>query len=171
MARQTKARPELPPDGEPLQGVLRRALRDEQVRRGVTIARQVRGGVATQAYSFDFRAAGDGTARAELSDALRRRKAGTGAATVGDRDFARLLRRIVSSGVLELPEEPPRFLPDTLVGVLEVSDGRSTYRRYFAADPDQAAVQGKSPPPELVRAIDPIYALGAALTKNRSVRP
>ena len=171
MARQRKARPELPPDGEPLQDVLRRALRDEQARRPVTISLQVRGGAPGQAYSFDFRAAGDGTARAELSDALRQRQARSGAASVEERDFARLLRRIVSSGVLELPEEPPRFLPDTVVGILEVSDGRSTYRRYFAADPDQAAVQGKSPPPELVRAIEPIYALGAALTKVRSVRP
>jgi len=73
--------------------------------------------------------------------------------------------------VVKLPQEQPLFLPDTLVGILEVSDGTSLRRFYFAADPEQAKTQGKISPPELLQAVDAIYAAGAKLTGNRRVKP
>ena len=73
--------------------------------------------------------------------------------------------------VVKLPQEQPLFLPDTLVGILEVSDGTSLRRFYFAADPEQAKPQGRIPPPELLQAVDAIYAAGAKLTGNRRVKP
>ena len=73
--------------------------------------------------------------------------------------------------VVKLPQEQPLFLPDTLVGILEVSDGTNLRRLYFAADPEQAKTQGKKPPPELVQAVDAIYAIGAKLTGKRRVKP
>ena len=70
-----------------------------------------------------------------------------------------------------MPPEQPRFLPDTLVGKLEISDGNSRQRWYFAADPDQASVQQMQTPPAVAKAADAIYAAGGRLMGMRSVKP
>ncbi len=85
--------------------------------------------------------------------------------------FVDLLRRIVDSKVLEMPSPPPRFLPDTLVGYFEVARGDSTYRAYFAADAEQARSQDAVTSPELRKAVDAVYAVGARLLGRKSVRP
>jgi hypothetical protein len=173
MARQRKAQPDLAPEGEPLQDVLKRAVGDEAARRGITVTLRVSGGAPSEEYAFDFRASGDGTAGAEMRSALTKRRGKAEAARLTDQDFTALLRRLVASRVLETPEAPPRFLPDTLVGRLEISDGRSVSRRYFAADPEQAKVQETPPVPEMARAVDAIYALSGKLMgmSPRRVKP
>ena len=67
--------------------------------------------------------------------------------------------------------EPARFLPDTVVGILEITVGGSTYRTYFAADPDQAAVQGRTPPAEVLAAADAVYATAGRVLGIDDVRP
>jgi hypothetical protein len=86
-------------------------------------------------------------------------------------EFTELLRRIVDSNVLDTPPAPPRFLPDTLVGSFEVARGGSVYQAYFAADPEQARTQNAVPGPELQKALDAVYAVGARLLGQRSIRP
>ena len=86
-----------------------------------------------------------------------------------DKEFLSLLRKLQK--ILPAPEERPEFWPDTIVGVLEVSDGADARRFYFAADPDQAKTQDKSPSPELSAVVNAIYAICTKLTGSRSVKP
>ena len=85
------------------------------------------------------------------------------------KDLVALLRKL--ERVVSLPQEQPLFLPDTVVGILEISDGTGLRRFYFAADPEQAKTQGKIPPSELLQVVNTIYAMGARLTGSRQVKP
>jgi len=147
------------------------AIDDEQSRRRVSVKMTVRGGLPSQRYTFEFTATGDGTATCRVDDQLRKRKSDSSAAraTLGQKDFVDLLKKIRPA--LERPAEQPLFLPDTVVGILEVSDGTAVRRIYFAADPDQAQTQGKVPPREVGQAIDAVYAAGAQLAGMRDVKP
>jgi len=95
-----------------------------------------------QTYAFDVRAAGDGQAHAELRAERPQRQAADRACTGhGHCRSGGFLRQIVESRYW-MPRRPRRFLPDTLVGYLEVAHGNTIHRAYFAADPEQAYAVG-----------------------------
>jgi hypothetical protein len=145
------------------------AIKDESARRGFSVKMRVGGGIPSQRYSFDFSAAGDGTAECKFECHLLGRKGQSEKTKLAPKDLVTLLRTF--ERVVKLPQEQPLFLPDTIVGILEVSDGSNLRRFYFAADAEQAKTQGKVPPAELLRAVDAIYAVGAKLTGERRVKP
>jgi hypothetical protein len=150
------------------------ALRDEALLRSFSIRLKVGGGVRSQEYSFDFLATGDGHAECRFACGVSGRagdskKADAAKTTSSPQGFMALLRKMQT--VLRVPLVQPRFLPDTLIGVLEISDGQGVHRVYFAADPDQAETQGLTPPSELLAAINAIYSMGSKLTGQRSVKP
>jgi hypothetical protein len=167
---ENKAEPTQTPD-QPLAAVLRRALEDPSVRKDVRVALRVAGGAPGQTYALDVRAAGDGQAHAELRAERPQRQAAAERAEVTDVAFRRLLRQIVDSKLLDAAAPPPRFLPDTLVGYLEVAHGNTAHRAYFVADPEQARMQSVATPAELSKAVDAVYALGAGMLGRRSVKP
>ena len=169
MARQEKGQPSITPGTRSLNENLELALKDGTMRRAFRVKLTVRGGAASQAYSLDFLAAGDGTAECRFECRLSERKGESLRASLSDKEFVSLLGSL--RGALRLPEEQPRFLPDTLVGILEVGDGSSVRRLYFAADVEQAKTQGKTPSPQLLRALKAVYSTGAKLTGNRSIKP
>ena len=94
---------------------------------------------------------------------------GTGRSTLSDKEFVSLLKKVQPA--LDAPVETPSFLPDTLIGILEISDGTAARRIYFAADPEQARTQGKVPPREVLEAVDAVYAVGASLSGTRNIKP
>ena len=162
------------PSGEPqisLSERLARALKDEASRRLLSVRMTVRGGLPSQKYSFEFAASGDGAAICRFEDQLRKRKGAevTARTSLGDKEFVQLLKKLQPA--LERPTEVPSFLPDTVVGILEISDGTVVRRIYFAADPEQAKTQGKVPPREVLRAAEAVYAAGARLSGSRNVKP
>jgi hypothetical protein len=171
MAQEEKPQPSAAPSQVLLAERVARAIDDEESRRSLSVKMTVRGGLPSQRYTFEFAAAGDGTASCRVDDQMRKRSSDsrTAQSTLGNREFVNLLKRL--RPVLERPIEPPRFLPDTVVGILEVSDGTAVRRIYFAADPEQARTQGKVPPPEVRQAVDAVYAAGASLTGQRNVKP
>ena len=166
-----KARPQPLGEAESLEQKLERAARDE-VDRELRVSLMVAGGAPSQRYRFHFAATGAGQVRCELGCELSDRS-GKASRQVHQREVAELVRAIVASGVLKVAPEEPRFLPDTVVGTLELSDGRSSLRWDFAADPEQAKTQDAVPPPALERAADEIYSLGARLMNKRrpAVKP
>ena len=167
-----KSRPsQVPDDGPSLTESLDLALEDPEVARDMRITLQISGGLAKQSYSLDFDASGGGGIRCSVNCELSRRKRRRERKRVDRKAFLSLLRRIRSSGVLRIAQEGPPFLPDTVVGCLQITDGRSVQKHYFAADPDQAAVQKRKPPARLMRAVDAIYAEGAKVIGMRSVKP
>jgi len=171
MTDQHKAEPTQSPPLQPLAAVVRQALDDPAIRKGVRVALRVAGGAPGQSYAFEVRASGDGAGHAELRSQRPERQARAERATVTNEAFVNLLRRLVNSKILETPSTPPRFLPDTLVGYLEVTHDGSVHRAYFAAEPEQARSQGASTSPELSKVVDAVYALGAGLLGRKSVKP
>lgn len=169
MSPDVKKEPQIAPDAPSLDDSLRLWLETDDLRRRVTIRLRVRGGMPSQHYLFEFEASGDGTMRSRLECRVSGRTGETTSATISQQGFAALLRQVVAA--LGMAQEQPRFLPDTVIGVLEVSDGVTTRRIYFAADPEQAKTQGLTLPAELRRAVDAIYALGAKQLRMRSVKP
>jgi hypothetical protein len=169
MEQNGKKKPTVSPGPPSLADNLKLAVKDEGVRRSVRVTLKIHGGVRGQNYSFEFSAAGDGAAQCRFECGLSGRKGESEKASLPDKDFAGLLGKLQKT--VQLPHEQPTFLPDTVVGVLEVSDGANVRKFYFAADPEQAKTQGKPPAPELLAAVNAIYAVGAQLTGSRSVKP
>jgi hypothetical protein len=161
-----KARPQPLDEADSLEQRLERAARDE-VDRELRVYLVVAGGAPSQRYRFHFAADGGGRLRCELDCELSERR-GKASRQGRQKEFADLVRAIVASGVLKVAPEEPRFLPDTVVGTLELSDGRSSLRWDFAADPEQAKTQDAVPPPALARAADEVYSLGARLMDKRT---
>jgi hypothetical protein len=153
-----------------LKQLTRQSLKDDKLKKQVKIRLNVSGGQADQHFRYRFEVAGDGSGETYLEDRLKDRKAGKKFLIKPDR-FDVLLKKIHQSGVLEIPQEKPQFLPDTVVGCLEVQIGEVSYQTYFAADEDQAKVQNKIPPPALKRAVETIYKEGSRLLKQRSIKP
>jgi hypothetical protein len=170
VAETEKARPEPIEEPESLKAALERAAKGE-IDPELRISLLVVGGAPSQRYHFDFAAFGSGEVYAELSCDLSNRRGKAEGRKLDEAQFAELVGAILASGLLEAPAELPGFLPDTVVGILELSDGASTLRWYFAADPEQAHSQEAEPPPALVRAADSIYALAGRLMGKRSVKP
>lgn len=169
MAQNEKKEPSVSPGPPSLAENLRLAVKDDRIRRSFRVTLMVHGGVRGQNYSFAFSATGDGNVQCSFECGLSGRKGKSEKSNLADKDFASLLGKLQKT--MQLPHDQPKFLPDTVVGVLEVSDGANVRRFYFAADPEQAKTQGKSPPPELLAAVNAIYSIGAQLTGNRSVKP
>jgi hypothetical protein len=168
-----KPRPEPIEEAESLEQKLERAARDD-VDRELRVSLLVAGGAPSQRYRFHFAAEGSGRVHCEWRCELSGREAANASRRKLDRkQFADLVRTLEASGMLEVPAEQPRFEPDTIVGTLELSDGRSSLIWDFAADPEQAKTQGVVPPFALKRAADEIYSLGAKLMGKRasSVKP
>jgi hypothetical protein len=169
MAEDNKKQPSLEVPQRSLIEAVELALKDEERRRRFVVKLTVRGGLKDKKYSFDFTASGDGAAHCRLECSMTGRKGESGKATLTDTEFTGLLRKVEPA--VRLPQDQRRFLPDTLLGILEISDGTETRRIYFAADPEQAKTQDRVPPPEVMAAVNAIYAIGARLTGSRTVKP
>jgi hypothetical protein len=102
---------------------------------------------------------------------MSKRRGKSSARKLDDAQLAALIRAVLASGLLETPAEAPRFLPDTVVGILELSHGATTHRWYFAADAEQARSQGAEPPPAVAKAADAIYGVAGRLVGKRSIKP
>lgn len=167
-----KTRPEPLDEPDSLEQKLERAS-ERDVDSDLRVALLVTGGAPSQRYRFHFAADGSGQVRSELGSELSGHEGRASGQKLAPEEFADLVKRIVSSGVLEVSAEQPRFLPDTVVGTLELSDGRRTLRWDFAADPEQAKTQGTIPPSALEKAADEIYSVGGRLMGKRapSVKP
>jgi hypothetical protein len=169
MADASKATPDPIEDTAPLKRALERAA-DGKPDRRLSISMLVAGGAPSQRYRFEFAARGSGAVSSRLACEPSERS-GDAEVSVEPSELAELARAVLASGVLDTPARAPRFLPDTLVGILDVTYGSSRVRRYFAADPDQAKVQDAEPPAGVARAADAIYAFGARRMGRESVKP
>ena len=169
MASTPKATPDPIEEPEALKRALERAAEGKPDRR-FTISMLVAGGAPSQRYRFEFAARGTGAVSSRLACEPSERRADADD-RIEPSELADLARAVLASGVLDTPPDPPRFLPDTLVGILDITYGKSRLRRYFAADPDQAKVQNAEPPAGVAKAADAIYAFGARRMGTRSVKP
>lgn len=156
----------LDPD-EKIRAALARAA-EGTVDPGLSISFRVAGGPPASRYRLEYRTSGTRLASGSLECGLRDRH---GAAPPHEVDVPSLARRLLESGVMDIPAEPPGFLPDTIVGTIEITAGDHRRRIYFAADPDQASVQTKTPPPAVLRAADALYSAAGSALSREDVRP
>jgi hypothetical protein len=170
MPTDDKARPTSLEPEDPLRAAVDRAAVGD-VDEGLTFDLHVAGGLPAQAYRLEHRIGGDLRARTSLVDERAGRRHEARGTDVGRDDVAEVARRILASGLLDAPADPPTFLPDTVVGVIEISDGERTYRAYFAADADQASVQEVPPRPAVLEAANALYASAAGLIGEDTVGP
>lgn len=172
--KKAKEIPKQTPATKSLREVLSKALAEPSTRRRkLKIALSIHGGVPSQSYDFDFQVSGKEIARCEMKCALTGRHRQNRNLRLAAGDFDLLLKKLLASKILEPPQEQPRFLPDTVVGCLEISDSVSTYRTFFAADKEQARTQGKTPSSEVNKVVEAIYRLGSKLmkVKERELKP
>ena len=169
MAETPKDTPDPIEEPESLRSGLERVA-DGKPDRSFEISMIVTGGAPSQRYSFEFAAKGTGTASTRMSDEKSDRR-GVSDQRFEASELADLARNILQSGVLDTATDPPRFLPDTLVGILDIKYGTSRLRHYFAADAEQARVQDAVPPAAVTKAAEAIYAVGARRMSKRSVKP
>ena len=149
--------------------------KDGRVSDDLSISLRVAGGLGGQRYRFGFLTRGERIEVCSLDCELSDRHAELERAHV-DEDAVpalvqALVQRVARSDVLRVPSEPSRFLPDTLIGTLEITSGGRTHRVDFAADPDQASVQGKTPPDAVLEAVDAIYTSAGTLLGVDQVGP
>ena len=82
-----------------------------------------------------------------------------------------LVERLARSNAFAVRYAPPTFLPDTIIGTIVITVGDVERRIRFAADPDQAAVQGLRPPAEVIAAVEALYDTAAEVLGMENVRP
>lgn len=171
MDDEDKARPGEIEDLGSLKLAISRAASGGERGPGVKISLHVSGGAPSQLYAFEFSVDARGNAACRLDDQSSDRHAEVPSYQLDEEELLRLLRSVRESGLLDLPDEIPRFLPDTIIGILEISDGVSTFRRYFAAEDEQAKTQNKEPPAAVTEVAEAIYTAGRKLTHEQSVKP
>lgn len=165
-----KRSPEPPDPVEAIGSTLARAA-DGQAADDLSISFRVAGGPPRARYRLEFRVERGGLMSGELECDLKDRRGSADQREADRAAVSSLARELLDSEFLTAPALPPRFLPDTLVGIIDVSGNGRHRRVYFAADADQAAVQGLSTPPAVLRAADALYGAAAGVLGRDDVRP
>jgi hypothetical protein len=160
-----------PPDPGQLAERFERALKEPEVRREFHVSLNVEGGHAGERYEFRFRASGTGDAEVSLVDNLRGRRDEAKIVQLTQRDISGLLRALDVRTLLQASRMQPRIPPGSVVGRLEVSDGRQEISVLFMADPGQAESAGYRMPPGLAETLERLYDLGAKHLGAKDVRP
>jgi hypothetical protein len=161
----------VPPEHGQLADRLERAIEEPEIRQDFHLRLDVEGGHAGERYEFRFRASGTGDAEVSLVDNLRGRRDEAKAAKLTQRDISGLLGSLDVSTLLGASRLRPRIPPGSVVGRLDVSDGRQNISILFMADPGQAESAGYRMPPGLAETLERLYELGAKHLGTKDVRP
>jgi hypothetical protein len=137
----------------------------------LTISFAVSGGVHEQRYDFAFASRSNAIEECMIDCELSDRHARTASLQAAPQLITDLSKQLVRSGVLDVEPEQRLFLPDTLIGQIEIQQGDRAYRVLFAADPDQAAVQDATPSKAVLAAADALYTAAGAVLDVDNVRP
>jgi hypothetical protein len=132
---------------------------------------RVAGGAPGQRYKLVLTTAGQRLERCSVECALSGRRTASDDKEAGEQIVSALAERLLASELLSIREPTPKFLPDTLIGIITLSVGGLERRFYFAADPDQASVQGLTTPRALLAAADTLYDTAAQVLGMENVRP
>lgn len=170
MTRQDKKQPEPLVKSEVLKGALSRATKGD-VDDDLSISFRVAGGVSEQHYRLVLRTMGGRLDTCTLDCTRSDCHGGANRGTIDSKTMSSLHRSLLRSEFLSTTTEPPRFLPDTLVGIIEIISGENTHSVYFAADPDQAEVQGLSTPAAVLEAAEALYKAAGKILDIKDVRP
>lgn len=165
-----KRRPQpLGDDGE-LESALSAAAAGD-IEADLSISFRVSGGAPGQRYRLELEIRGQRLEVCRLDCAISDRHRAVEGRQMAVEDYSSLARHLLHSGLLDTKVGPPRFLPDTVVAVITVASGSATRRFYFAADADQAAVQGLTAPTAVLNAAEALYHVAGSMLDMDDVRP
>ena len=135
----------------------------------------VDGGVPGEQYRFRFEISAGGAIAYRLKSELAGRLVEDSVSRVEPAEFDRLLRGLRIGQLKQARQRrPPHIPPCSVLGLLEVFDGRARVEMVFMADPEQARQAGHRTPPVVARAVDRIYTLAArqmGLKTPAAIRP
>jgi hypothetical protein len=140
---------------------LRLAVEKPDLAREVQIRMSVEGGHEAERYSFHFNASGAGALSSSMSCRMTGREGRSRAERIEHEDFVGLLRAADLPRLIEVQRPLNRIPPCSLIGRLEITDGKQRVTFLFMADPAQAAAAGFQMPPELARLVEAVYAVSA----------
>ena len=170
MNERQKRKPEPLDESEVLKAALSRATKGE-IDEDLSISFRVAGGSPKQRYRLMFEASGGRLEVCTLDCEMSDRHGLAEAHELDTKIISSLSRSLLQSELLSTTTKPPRFLPDTLVGIIEITSGNTTHRTYFAADADQAAIQDMTPPEAVLKAAEAIYKTAGSILDIDNVRP
>ena len=154
----------------PLRESLQNAIDNQAARDRITVELRISGGAPSEAYHLLLRISNGGTVHYQYRDRLRGIAERIGTAELPSEELAELLKQIHASGLIDAAGSVARLVPDTTVGMLEITDGQSHFRTWFAADAEQAKAQGVIPSPELITVVEALYAIGREVVGVESVK-
>jgi hypothetical protein len=137
----------------------------------LSISFRVSGGAPEQRYDLVFKTNRGRLDVCSLDCEMSHRHVRAEANEVSLKTIASLASELLSSDLLSTASERPLFLPDTLIGIIEISFGGTAHRTYFAADPHQAAVQDMTPPDPVLTAAEAFYEAAGRVLNIGDVRP
>lgn len=129
---------------------------------GPRISVRIDGGPRGEEYRFHFDADAGGVVLLQFKSDLAGRQVDASRGTLAPAEFERLMRG-AAVGRLKAASRagPVRIPPCSLVGVLEVFDGRERVRVTFMADREQARQAGYRMPAAVSQVTERIYTLAA----------
>jgi hypothetical protein len=153
---------------------LRQAMDDPASRPGAFIRLTVSGGVAGERYELVHLVDASGATTSHLRDQMTSRESRYVPDLAEEDDPARfrsLAEAIDVESLLQTEHPTGGFPPDSLVGILEVSDGEQTETFTFLADDAQAERAGVVRPGPLRQAVDAVYAAAAEAMGEQDLKP
>jgi hypothetical protein len=154
-----------------LAGKVSAGVSDPASARDLRISLLVEGGAPSERYEFAYEAAGSGEATARMRNELTGREARSRTVELAPGDFAELLSTIDVSQLLRAADKAHPIPPDSVIGILELSDGAQRVSTVFMADAEQARDAGYEIPPAIAKAVERIYDLAAKQLDEKDVRP
>ena len=131
---------------------------------------RIDGGNAEERYDFHFELSRAGNVRLSMSDRMTKRKVPEKISRVEPAEVDALLRALDPAKLKQVQakqvrRKPQPIPPCSLIGKLEVWDGRSFMVATFMADPAQAEHAGHRVPAEVLEASEAIFSLAARIAE------
>jgi hypothetical protein len=123
----------------------RERLQDPEQRESVRLTYYVHGGAPTERLEERVELTGGGEIRVDVRDETDPQRGGEAAGTVDAEELTTILDALDEAGERLYTREDASFLPDSLVGWVDVTVGDETERFYFDAD---AVFEGLSKAPD-----------------------
>jgi hypothetical protein len=138
--------------------------------RNFKIQLTVSGGLPAKAYYFSIQLEKNGPMVCRYDSKLDRRKDEKSTKT-DDKDVDQLISLLRKTRIFDFKQPPPRFIPDTVVGKLEIYLDDLYHVQYFVADEKQAKSQYVPTHSALADVVDWLYDKGARSLNRKTIKP
>lgn len=172
MSDREKAAPgAIPPDETPLASKVGAANVSPEDPTQLVVRLDVEGGSGADRYELHLVGTGSGDVQLEVKDRLRQIEFSPRVGQARAEEVADVLKCIDIAQIIEFSGRIPPIPPDSVVGILRITDGKEEVSLPFMADEGQAENAGFELPEELREAIDAIFEISARQLDVESVRP